>query len=400
MARQIARDGLALALADKRRVVLLQGLPRSGRSTFLRAWSLDQTGREAIDLASARAATTPVRIVDGLRIEEVADFIDMVRRADAVREDAIFVAAPADLGTLSRLHGEFAGRTSLVALDPLQPDEVLAVRTALGDTAVASADAQFEPAAEPMLADPVRHWLRGGLPESFGAESDRASFRWRRDLIDGLLARDYGAFDVTPATRLDLILSWTASRSGEELDLDKPPIGQRRDAVAALHVLTQIGLVRELRNWTSRAGRRGVKSKYYVRDTGLLHALQDIETLPQLRASGRIGASWETYAIESLLIAARGQGEAWFYRAAGDDGTDEIDLILDLRRRAGIVLAIECKTDPDARLGDGFARGMAATGADQGFIVHSGPTAIETRQVARLDLASACARVSQLCALD
>lgn len=45
-----------------------------------------------------------------------------------------------------------------------------------------------------------------------------------------------------------------------------------------------------------------VKSpKSYFRDTGLLHTLMGIKTLPELVTHPRAGASWEGFALEQVL---------------------------------------------------------------------------------------------------
>jgi hypothetical protein len=51
----------------------------------------------------------------------------------------------------------------------------------------------------------------------------------------------------------------------------------------------------------------------YVRDVGLLHALLDLETPPQLMGHPKAGASFEGFAIEQVLALLR-TPEAYFWR--------------------------------------------------------------------------------------
>jgi predicted AAA+ superfamily ATPase len=72
-------------------------------------------------------------------------------------------------------------------------------------------------------------------------------------------------------------------------------------------------MVRRLQPWHFNSKKRLVKSpKVYVRDTGLLHALEGVRNMRQLWTHPLLGASWEGFAIEETLSAFRPR-EAWFY---------------------------------------------------------------------------------------
>jgi len=77
--------------------------------------------------------------------------------------------------------------------------------------------------------------------------------------------------------------------------------------------------------WYENTGKRLVKSpKVYIRDSGILHALLGIGDLDSLLSHPVVGASWEGYAIETLLARFPG-AEAYFY---GTHSGAEIDLLL------------------------------------------------------------------------
>ena len=87
-------------------------------------------------------------------------------------------------------------------------------------------------------------------------------------------------------------------------------------------------MIRVLPPWFENISKRQVKSpKVYLRDTGLLHALLKIETLAELQAHPKIGASWEGFAIEQVvgLLETR---DAYFW--ATHNGA-ELDLLAMLR---------------------------------------------------------------------
>ena len=69
----------------------------------------------------------------------------------------------------------------------------------------------------------------------------------------------------------------------------------------------------QLQPWHENLGKRQVKSpKIYFRDTGLLHTLMGVKTLPELVTHPRAGASWEGFALEQVLRIARPE-QAYFW---------------------------------------------------------------------------------------
>jgi hypothetical protein len=101
-----------------------------------------------------------------------------------------------------------------------------------------------------------------------------------------------------------------------------------------LDTLTQTLMVRQLQPWHENLGKRQVKSpKVYFRDTGLLHALMDVESITALLAHPRCGASWEGFALEQALRLAK-PDEAYFW--ATHQGVELDLLMLKGRRRVGV----------------------------------------------------------------
>ena len=69
-----------------------------------------------------------------------------------------------------------------------------------------------------------------------------------------------------------------------------------------LDVLTGSFMVRQLQPWFLNTGKRLVKSpKTYFRDSGLLHSLLGLKTLPQIQAHPKLGFSWEGFALEEVI---------------------------------------------------------------------------------------------------
>ena len=111
-----------------------------------------------------------------------------------------------------------------------------------------------------------------------------------------------------------------------------------------LDLLTDALVVRQLHPWHANIAKRQVKApKIYIRDTGLLHHLLGIGTQKDLLRHPKVGASWEGFIIEQLLLTEP-HDEVYFW--ATHQGA-EIDLVL---RRGGKLLGVECKRTDSPRM--------------------------------------------------
>ena len=199
-----------------------------------------------------------------------------------------------------------------------------------------------------------RLWLRGGFPDSFLAQSDRASLTWREDFIRTYLERDIPSFGLRiPAETLRRFWTMLAHEQGGLLNAAKLAAGlgvSGQSTSRYLDLLVDLMLVRRLPPWHANTGKRLVKSpKVYIRDAGLTHALLGIETAEALLGHPVVGGSWEGFCIENLIAAAPRGTEASFYRSSAGA---EIDLILKLP--GGALWAIEVKRTTSPKVTRGF----------------------------------------------
>lgn len=103
-------------------------------------------------------------------------------------------------------------------------------------------------------------------------------------------------------------------------------------------------MLRQLQPFHANLKKRQVKSpKIYVRDSGLLHQLLGIDSMKSLYSHPKIGASWEGFIIENVLMREL-YDEVFFW--ATHQGA-EIDLIL---RRGDALYGVECKRADAPRL--------------------------------------------------
>jgi uncharacterized protein len=186
-----------------------------------------------------------------------------------------------------------------------------------------------------------KHWVRGGFPLSFLAESEEDSAIWRKQFIQTFLERDIPSlgFRVTSATlfRFWRMLAhyhgqiWNSSEIAASMGVDHKRVRRYLD------MLTGSFMVRQLQPWHENIGKRQVKSpKIYFRDSGIFHSLLGINAESDLLVNPKLGASWEGYAIEQVLRYYQ-PDEQYFW--AVHSGA-ELDLFI---FKNGKRIGIECK---------------------------------------------------------
>lgn len=176
-----------------------------------------------------------------------------------------------------------------------------------------------------------RLWLRGGFPRSFLSADDAESADWRNDFVRTFLTRDLPQLGVTiPAQQLRRFWTMVAHYHGRTWNAAEiaGSLGVNyKTATNYLDLLTGAFMVRQLQAWTENVGKRVRKApKVYLRDSGLLHSLLGIDTLPQLQSHPKLGASREGFAPEHLLRLLRIRDSEAFYWATHAGA--EVDLFV------------------------------------------------------------------------
>jgi uncharacterized protein len=217
-----------------------------------------------------------------------------------------------------------------------------------------------------------RLWLRGGFPRSFTARDDAASFAWRIDFVRSFLERDLPQLGVqTPAQTLDRFWRMLAHWHGQVWNAAEfaRNFGVGNHAVARyLDLLTDTFVVRQLRPWHENLAKRQVKApKVYVADTGLLHALLDIETRLDLERHVKVGASWESFAIDAVVKRLGARPEQCFFW--GTHASAELDLLV-VKGRTRLGFEIKRTTSPTVTPSMRIA--MADLKLDRLDVIHAG----------------------------
>ncbi|MEM7585427.1 MAG: ATP-binding protein [Acidobacteriota bacterium] len=180
-------------------------------------------------------------------------------------------------------------------------------------------------------------WQRGGFPRSYLAPDERSSFGWREGFIRTFLERDIPQLGINvPAETLRRFWTMIAHYHGQiwnAAELGRSLGSSEKTARRYLDILAGSFMVRILPPWFENLKRRQVKApKIYLRDSGLLHSLLQLETERDVRSHPKLGASWEGFAIEQILEVLDTR-DAYFW--ATHSGAELDLLVLKSGKRTG-----------------------------------------------------------------
>jgi len=216
----------------------------------------------------------------------------------------------------------------------------------------------------------AQHWLRGGLPLSFLADTEADSIAWRKNFIQMFLERDLPQWGVrVPSVtmlRFWTMLAhyhgqiWNTAELARSLGVSEPTTRHYLD------ILEGVFMVRVLQPWHANLKKRQVKSpKVYFHDSGLLHYLLGIRTDLDLQNHPKSGASWEGYAIEEILKAVA-PDEAYYW--ATHNGA-ELDLLM---FKDGHRIGVECKRVDAPRLTPSMRTALEDLELDRILVIYPG----------------------------
>ena len=220
---------------------------------------------------------------------------------------------------------------------------------------------------EASFTDQATHWLQGGYPRSLLTENNEISVQWREDYIRTFLERDIPQLGFRiPANTLGRFWRMLAHSHGQVLNASKlaGSMGVSSHTIRKyIDLLEQTFVVRALPPHTENIKKRLVKSpKVYIRDTGILHTLLNIENMEDLFAHPVYGASYEGYVIENIVT----QFPRWqtsYYRTSNGA---EIDLILTKGMRK---IAIEIKSSTSPQVSKSFWNSIETIEPDQTVVI-------------------------------
>ncbi len=220
---------------------------------------------------------------------------------------------------------------------------------------------------EASFTDQATHWLQGGYPRSLLAKENETSIQWREDYIRTFLERDIPQLGFRiPANTLGRFWRMLAHSHGQVLNASKlaDSMGVSSHTIRKyIDLLEQTFVVRTLPPYTKNIKKRLVKSpKVYIRDTGILHTLLNIETVEDLFAHPVYGASYEGFVIENIVTQLP-RWQASYYRTSN---RAEIDLILTKGMKK---IAIEIKSSTNPKVSKSFWNSIETIAPDQTVVI-------------------------------
>lgn len=214
-----------------------------------------------------------------------------------------------------------------------------------------------------------QHWIRGGYPDSFLAVSKEDSMEWRRQFISTFVERDLNQLGVDVSSEgIKRLWSMLAYSQGSILNASNYADGLGVSSVTVkryIDVLTEMFMLRQLPAWSGNSSKRLIKSpKVFVRDSGLLHCLADINTEDKLYGHHLCGMSWEGYIIENIINHLPKNCSYFYYRTRAGA---EIDFVIE--RDLKPFCAVEIKRSVSPKIEKGFYLGMKDIGVTKGFVI-------------------------------
>lgn len=163
-------------------------------------------------------------------------------------------------------------------------------------------------------------WLQGQFPKAYTAKSPDQAFRWLGQYVLTFLERDIPQLGITiPASTLYRFWQMLSHYHGQLLNYSElaSSFGISDHTVRRyVDILAGAFMIRVLQPWHVNIGKRLVKKpKIYLRDSGIFHHLQSIDTHHVLQSHPKLGASWEGFAMETVARALDKQdSELYFWR--------------------------------------------------------------------------------------
>jgi uncharacterized protein len=231
-----------------------------------------------------------------------------------------------------------------------------------------------------------RLWLRGGLPRSYLARSERESHEWRQGYTRTFLERDLPQLGVNVSAvtmrRFWTMLAHYHGQTWNASDIARS-FGVADTTVRGyLDRLTSALVVRQLLPWHENLSKRQVKApKVYIADSGVLHVLLNLRTLGDLTGHPKMGASWEGFVLDQLVRRLGVEREECFFWRTHAGA--ELDLLV---VRGNQRMGFEIKRTSAPALTPSMRHAMADLKLGQLDVVHVGehtfPLATGVRAVA------------------
>lgn len=352
-------------------VVAVIGARQSGKTTFARSelkdWTYldlerpsDRRPLEADIEARLRTLGNRVIIDEAQRLPELFPVLRSLTDEDRSRKGRWVLLGSASFDLIRGISESLAGRIAFIELPVLQPQEIFP-------------DHRKELSDEEIIAN---RWFRGGYPEAWLQNDDRARSDWFEAYQQTFIQRDVLQIGLGVQTstveRLWMMMAhsvgniWNASTFGAALGVNYQTVNRYAE------LLEGSFLIRRLMPWHANIKKRLTKSpKLLFRDCGLLHHFLGIHDRKTLEVHNLRGHTWENFLTESSIARFTREYPGLRYGFWRTLAGAEVDLIIEYN---GTVVPIEIKlhTSPVASDLRGLFNCIGDLDCRYGIVLHGG----------------------------
>lgn len=214
-----------------------------------------------------------------------------------------------------------------------------------------------------------KHWFRGGYPKAFLAPTDFFWQQWHQAYIKTYIETDLRILGLNASPILiSKLLRMIASIQGAVVNYSM--LGNALGITSVqvkkyIDFLEHSFIVRRVEPFFINIGKRLVKSpKIYIRDSGILHSLLQINSYDELIANPIAGNSWEGYVIEQIISRLQPNCYPYFYRTQSGA---EVDLCI--AKGNEIAVCIEIKLSNNPKISRGNTESILDLKTNNNFIV-------------------------------
>jgi len=214
-----------------------------------------------------------------------------------------------------------------------------------------------------------RLWLKGGYPDAFLANNQKITEQWHYNYIKTYIERDLPNIGLKVEKNILIKLLQMLSHIHGSIinynNLSKSLELSSATIKRYVFFFESAFIVRLLLPFHTNMKKRIIKSpKIYIRDSGILHYLQNINNKEDLFGNPIIGNSWEGFVIEQISDLLPNKYQIYFYRT--HDGT-ECDLVITQSQKP--IYSLEIKYTSAPKLSKGTSLAFEDLGTDNNFII-------------------------------
>ncbi len=214
-----------------------------------------------------------------------------------------------------------------------------------------------------------KHWFKGGYPKAFLSQNDYLWQQWHQSYLKTYVETDLRMLGLNASPVLiSKLLRMIAAIQGSVVNYSM--LGNAL-GISSVQVKNYIDflehsfIIRRLEPFYINIGKRLVKSpKLYIRDSGILHSILQINSYDELIANPIAGNSWEGYIIEQIISRLNTKCTPYFYRTQSGA---EVDLCI--AKGNQIIATIEIKLSNNPKISRGNNETRIDLNSKSNFVV-------------------------------